>query len=600
MARRPRRPGGARRLLAIFAVSVFLPALGLSALAYRSVAQERRALSAEREGKLRRAGWSTLKQLVSSIDEVRRVEEGRPYYHYHRWFYDPTSQGGGVNFVLSPIAEEPVGFISAYFQIDPDGRVVSPNDPIENKPQPSPKERRQQDRTRQAKDEVAQELLPKVRRDAVLEKGQPQGQFPGVAEAGKKQMVSRKGILANTKPEEKLKQIADGKQVEIESQGKELDEEVLEVVVSPFLFERTDEGGVRAFRYVDVPNESKAFDGRPFLRFVQGFRLDMEYLRTLARAQAWGYIDRSTEWVELVGDGEEAPAGEVVFWDTTDLLPGYRLVVTDTDTDWVSRRVARFAVLVLGGAAGLLLVIAGGLFFTLRAVRSEVRLARRKSDFVASVTHELRTPLTGIKMYADMLQAGWVKDESTREEYIDFMAGETDRLTRLVNRVLDFARSERGETPVAPVVLAGPIGEVEKSFGPFIAENGFELRLELEEEVVALADSDAVKQILLNLLENGVKYAKGAGDRTLHVRLGREGEHAVLSVADHGPGVPPEERDRVFADFYRPGEELTRETAGTGLGLALVRRLTESMGGKVELTETPGGGATFRILLRSA
>ena len=100
--------------------------------------------------------------------------------------------------------------------------------------------------------------------------------------------------------------------------------------------------------------------------------------------------------------------------------------------------------------------------------------------------------------------------------------------------------------------------------------------------------------------KNAVKYAGGAEDRAIRVLLSREGEDVVLSVADHGPGVPPVERERVFADFYRPGEELTRETAGTGIGLALVRRLAESMGGRVELTETPGGGATFRVALRPA
>jgi signal transduction histidine kinase len=536
-----------------------------------------------------------------TIEELTRVEELRPYYHYHGWFYDPSSQGFGVNYVRSPIAAEPVNpVLAAYFQIDPAGRIASPNDPVAQAGEPTSKERWQQDRTRQAKDEVEQELLPKVQRDAVLQPGQPQGEFPGVAEAGKKQWISRKGIKANTMPEENVRRIAEGRQqVAVDTQDEAFDNEVLEVVLSPFRFERGGDG-VRAVRYVDVPNEAKAFDGRPFLRYVQGFRLDMDYVRTLTRAFAWGYIDRETEWVELVGDGEEPGQGEVVFWDGTDMLPGYRLVVTDTDPDWVDRRVSRLALLVLGGAAGLLLVIAGGLFFTLRAVRTEVRLARRKSDFVASVTHELRTPLTGIKMYADMLQAGWVKDESTREEYIGFMAGETDRLTRLVNRVLDFARSEHGEARVEPLALAGPVRDVERSFGPFVAENGLDLRLELDEEVRALVESDAVKQILLNLLENAVKYAKDAEDRTVMVRLSREGEDVVLSVADHGPGVPPGERDRVFADFYRTGEELTRETSGTGIGLALVRRLAESMGGRVELTETPGGGATFRVMLRPA
>jgi signal transduction histidine kinase len=200
-------------------------------------------------------------------------------------------------------------------------------------------------------------------------------------------------------------------------------------------------------------------------------------------------------------------------------------------------------------------------------------------------------------MYADLLQAGWVKDEETKREYIGFMAGETDRLARLVNRVLDFARSERGSRPVAPLDLAEPIRDVERSIGPFVAEKGFALEVEIGVARRALADADAIKQILLNLVENAVKYADSATDRRIHLTLTEEDGRAILAIADHGPGVPREERERIFMDFYRLGEELTRETTGTGLGLALVRRLAEAMGGEVGLSKTPGGGATFRVSL---
>jgi signal transduction histidine kinase len=166
--------------------------------------------------------------------------------------------------------------------------------------------------------------------------------------------------------------------------------------------------------------------------------------------------------------------------------------------------------------------------------------------------------------------------------------------------VLDFARTDRGSRPVRPMDLEGPIREVERDFGPFIDEKGFLLIVDIEDRRRVLADADAVKQILLNLLDNAVKYAARAKDRRITLSTRPAGSHTVLSVADHGPGVAEEERGRIFADFYRTGEEMTRETTGAGIGLALVKRLTEGMGGTVEVLPNEGGGAVFEVRLRTA
>ena len=193
-----------------------------------------------------------------------------------------------------------------------------------------------------------------------------------------------------------------------------------------------------------------------------------------------------------------------------------------------------------------------------------------------------------------------MKDEATKAEYVGFMASETDRLARLVSRVLDFARSERPGREVAPVDLADPVREVERDLAGLLADAGFSLEVDLTDGRRVLADRDAAKQILLNLVENAVKYASRAGNRAITVRSAPDGAHTLLTVTDHGPGVPDAEKDRIFADFYRSGEELTRETTGVGIGLALVRRLAEAMGGAVSVGDTPGGGATFTVLLRAA
>jgi signal transduction histidine kinase len=169
-----------------------------------------------------------------------------------------------------------------------------------------------------------------------------------------------------------------------------------------------------------------------------------------------------------------------------------------------------------------------------------------------------------------------------------------------VNRVLDFARTDKEGRETAPLGLEPVLREVVRDFGPYLEERGFSLDLSFEDERLVMADADAVKQILLNLLENAVKYAGDAGDRTIALSVEPRGDRCVLSVADHGPGVAAAERDRIFEDFYRPGEELTRVRPGSGIGLALVRRLSEAMGAFADVRDTPGGGATFRVHLRTA
>jgi len=444
-------------------------------------------------------------------------------------------------------------------------------------------------------EEVQRKVLPRVEPGQQLVEQDGKGRFPEQFDSNFRQFTNRKGAVANLQTEESVRDIVEGKK---QTFGNDLpEEEILSVEVSSLRFEELSDFGIYAYRYVDAPNETGAFTGQPVLRYVQGFRLDLGYIRdTLFPALVEADLDLIGARVALVPTS--APVGPgTAYSESIPQLPGYRIAVEDADPDWVGKRVARLSFLLIGVAALLLLVIAGGLGFTLRAVRQEVRLARRKSDFVAAVTHELRTPLTGIKMYADMLKAGWVKDEGTRDEYVGFMAAETDRLARLVNRVLDFARTEHRRSPVVPLDLSEPVREVERDFGPWMKERGFALSIDIRTERRASANRDAVKQILLNLVENAVKYAADAADRTVRVVVADGKDGIDLSVIDRGPGIPESERERIFTDFYRPGEELTREAPGAGLGLALVRRLAESMGGRVEVRETEGGGATFRVRL---
>ena len=247
------------------------------------------------------------------------------------------------------------------------------------------------------------------------------------------------------------------------------------------------------------------------------------------------------------------------------------------------------------GAVGVVVLL--GMLFAWRAVREESRLAARKSEFVSAVSHELRTPLTSIRMYADMLKEGWVKDDGTAKEYFALISAESERLARLVNNVLDFSRIEKGRKTFQkqlgdPAPVIRDVGEV---LAPYLEEKGFVLALDVPEHLPQCSfDKDALTQILVNLIDNAVKY----GGREVRVEAEARDGQVVLRVLDRGPGIPESEREGIFQPFQR-GSTAPR-AGGSGLGLALVRHYAAGHGGRIEVSDRDGGGAIFSLILPAA
>ncbi len=243
------------------------------------------------------------------------------------------------------------------------------------------------------------------------------------------------------------------------------------------------------------------------------------------------------------------------------------------------------------GVTGFVVLL--GSVFLWRAVQAESRLAARKAEFVSTVSHELRTPLTSIRMYADMLKEGWVKDEKAAGEYFALIAAESERLARLVNNVLDFSRIERGKKTFemrvgdpAPVVR-----EAAETLRPYLKDKGLRLEIDVPEKLPAATfDRDALVQILVNLIDNASKHGK---DEVRVEATAKDGA-VVLRVLDRGPGVPAEERERIFDPFTRGANAAG---GGSGLGLALVRHYALAHRGRVEVANREGGGAVFSLVL---
>lgn len=243
-------------------------------------------------------------------------------------------------------------------------------------------------------------------------------------------------------------------------------------------------------------------------------------------------------------------------------------------------------------------IVAGGSLLLWQARRSEAEAAQ-KTSFVANVSHEFKTPLTTIRLYAELLEQGRVRDAAQSGEYLRTIGRETQRLARLVGNALDFSRLEQGRKKYArePLDLRAELVRLLDTQAPRLAEAGLTLKRDLPAGPhAATTDRDAFEQIVLNLLDNAAKYGAAGGEVTVEL-AGRPAGGAVVRVLDRGPGVPPEHRDRIFEKFHRVDDTLTAEKTGAGLGLSIARQLARGLGGELRHLPRDGGGASFVLEL---
>lgn len=246
---------------------------------------------------------------------------------------------------------------------------------------------------------------------------------------------------------------------------------------------------------------------------------------------------------------------------------------------------------------GLLALTAGMMVLAVLQLRREQELARLRSDFISSVSHELRTPLSQILLFAETLRLGRVRSAAERSAATDVIVQEARRLTQLVENVLLFSRSERRMTRLRLEVtpLAPCIQDTVDAWRALAAAAGASLCTTLDDELAARVDRGALRQMLLNLLDNALKY--GRRGQTVTIVLERVGRRARLSVSDQGPGVPAAQRNRVWEPFQRLERDVQSATAGSGIGLYVVRELATLQEGAAWVEDAPGGGARFVITL---
>ena len=238
-------------------------------------------------------------------------------------------------------------------------------------------------------------------------------------------------------------------------------------------------------------------------------------------------------------------------------------------------------------------------YFLYRLGVSQINVARQQQDFVSAVSHELKTPLTSIRMYGEMLKEGWA-DEEKRQTYYEYIHLESERLTRLISNVLQLAKITRNEPSIdlRPTKVSELITNIESKISNQVAGAGFELifnRNDETDQTLIMIDEDCFAQIIINLVDNAIKFSDNANRKAIEITCKLTGDKQVLfAVRDFGPGVAKDQMKKIFQLFYRSESELTRETVGTGIGLAIVHQLTKAMNGKVDIINREPG-AEFRL-----
>ncbi len=327
------------------------------------------------------------------------------------------------------------------------------------------------------------------------------------------------------------------------------------------------------------------------------FALEADALIREARDIAARHSAGSRDVVaRVLAPGEPLPAAEQSRQSLSVWLPGWTLVVVARDPDRLAAQRSEERLRGSGIIALSLGMIGLGAVLSVWLVRRELDGARDKSDFAAHVSHELRSPITQIRLKAEALQLGLATDEASLQRHYDVIMREAERLSRLVDNVLDFSAIERGmkKYTLRPGDLGGTVHRAVDAARVAMETRAMTIELEVPEDLpVVWHDGEAVGQVMHNLLSNAAKYGQEAGWIGIRVYGDDTGVH--VDVADRGIGIDTGEQSRVFEQYWRSSDPLARRKKGTGIGLTIVRYIMEAHGGRVTLQSAPGIGTTFTL-----
>ncbi|UJR85343.1 sensor histidine kinase [Sandaracinus amylolyticus] len=609
------------------ALGVALPTVLLGVGWLAASARERASRVREIEGRLEGVAAAVRGAIDEGLEELRRREDERPFYLYNHYYSPPDVLAISDPVAVSPLAAGPRDErVIGWFQVDPDGTVRTPWTALPDEEGPP----------------EAARVRALARSDALADlRAVVRGRDAGQLVARARPSVADPVLLADARFAQQSEPVTVGLNYDAVSLANEIQQAQAGDVGA---FERISRRGRQApvttrrsvgldelqqqrgsardnpppQQVVPEPTESpplvptsievdytpmqwRADDDAVVLTRVvshegaavlQGVMLDRAAIASrwvpevITRVSAGGPTPRVLEAHEDATCALRRPASET--------LRGLDLCFEHTSVEGSIAALDGEMRWQVGALIGLVLAVAAAALAIARASRRAEELAMQRSAFVSAVSHELRTPLTTIRMHAEMLEDDLV-DDARRPRVYREIATESVRLSRLVENVLEISRLEEGRRPLrkARGDLAGQVREVVEAQMPFASTKGCTLRVIADEPIELSFDAQAIEQIVVNLIDNAVKYAPG--EIEVEVRL--QGERAVIAVRDRGPGIPEGERSRVFERFHRVERAETAHKPGTGIGLSLVRDLARAHGGEASAHGREGGGCELQVEL---
>ncbi|MBN1560476.1 HAMP domain-containing histidine kinase [candidate division KSB1 bacterium] len=321
-------------------------------------------------------------------------------------------------------------------------------------------------------------------------------------------------------------------------------------------------------------------------RFKQ-MTLEDEFDFAIQKKGRHDFFYYSTEYIPEEPFEESKP-----IWILADM--DLKIKMAGTTLERMTKRRSRNNVMLLI-AVNIVFII--GLIYVTRNVAKEMELAKIKSNLVANVSHEIRTPVALIRMYAETLEMGHLQDEAKKKKYYQTMVAESIRLTQLINNMLDFSKieSRKKEYRLSPHDLGDIVRQILTMYQYNFEQKAFQIEQKIAPNLPPVnIDSEATTQAIVNLLDNAMKYS--LENKYICVSLEQRGQHIILSVTDHGIGIPESEHEKIFQKFYRVGDSLVHDTKGSGLGLSLVDHIMRVQNGAVTLKSRPGQGSTFSLV----
>ncbi len=438
--------------------------------------------------------------------------------------------------------------------------------------------------------------------------------------------IENHGIEAKVQPRDSVEKVID----HIYKQDLKLDREEKEEQARPHRFETSSEKENFAFNAESQNLDSTAstpgaynfeVEIEPFMAkinsdyivfyrnvtrgselYIQGFIVDTKvYLNSLVKNETQFYPLEK----DLVLEFRDGPKTLLSFGssDTFQEIFSTKLIPPLNRISLVmhmkNRDDSRGATFLIFLGAVVLIILGGGLVAIYRLTKSELNLAKKRQDFISAVSHELKTPLTSIRMYAELLQNSWVANEEKKQKYYGQIASEADRLTRLIQNVLNLSKldGDRWNVQLTKDRPKAVLDDFVATYSKNVEKHGFELTVSSDTDVrdiTLMMDKDAIMQILMNLVDNSLKFSKDADYKMIVIELRIKETDVYLAVRDYGPGIPPAEMKKVFQEFYRVENEMTRRTSGTGIGLSMVKKLCTLTNMKIEM-ENAGPGLRTKI-----